>query len=126
LRSRRDLGYAAEEPLVRLAAGVSAGRDSTLEQAALRHITTLVSGGVQPHEHFAAVAEEVGRVVGASSVGVVRYGCDDTATVCGGFRPTERLFRTGPRIALEGASVLGLIRTRAKPARVDNYAGARR
>jgi hypothetical protein len=103
--------------------GSSAGRDSTLEQAALRHIATLVAGGVQPHELFAAVAEEVGRVVGASSVGIVRYECDDTATVCGGFPPTEPLFRTGSRIALEGASVLGLIRTRAKPARVDNYAG---
>ena len=100
--------------------GSSAGRDSTLEQAALRHIATLVAGGVQPHELFAAVAKEVGRVVRASSAGIVRY---DTATVCGGFPPTEPVFRTGSRIALEGASVLGLIRTRAKPARVDNYAG---
>jgi GAF domain-containing protein len=98
-------------------------RDSTLEQAALRRIATLVARGVQPDELFAVVAEEVGRVVDAPSVAVARYEADDTVTVCGTFPTRGLLFRTGARVPLEGANVLGLIRERAEPARVDDYAG---
>jgi signal transduction histidine kinase/uncharacterized protein YoaH (UPF0181 family) len=97
-------------------------RESTLEQAALRRIATLFAQGVQPHELFAVVAEEVGRVVDAPAVAVARYESDDTATVCGTFPPQGLLFRTGARVPLEGANVLGLIREHAEPARVDNYA----
>jgi signal transduction histidine kinase len=101
---------------------LEARRESTLEQAGLRRIATLVAQGVQPHELFAAVAEEVGRVVDAPAVAVARYECDDTATVCGSFPAREPLFRTGTRVSLEGANVLQLIRQGAEPARVDNYA----
>jgi GAF domain-containing protein len=97
-------------------------RESTREQAALRRIATLVAQGVQPHELFAGVAEEVGRVVDAPSVAVARYESDDTATVCGTFPEQGRLFRTGARVPLEDANVLGLIREHAEPARVDNFA----
>jgi GAF domain-containing protein len=97
-------------------------RESTREQAALRRIATLVAEGVQPRELFAVVAEEVGRVVDAPSVGVVRFESDATATVCGMFPPQEPLFRSGTRVSLEGANVLGLVREHAEPARVDDYA----
>jgi uncharacterized protein YoaH (UPF0181 family) len=33
------------------------------EQAALRRVATLVARGVGPNEFFAAVAEEIGRVI---------------------------------------------------------------
>ncbi|MFL5962097.1 MAG: GAF domain-containing protein [Gaiellaceae bacterium] len=97
-------------------------RESTFEQAALRRIATLVAQGVQPHELFAVVAEEVGRVVDAPSVAVARYESDDTATVCGTFPKQGPLSRTGVRVPLEGAKVLSLIRDHAEPARVDDYA----
>ena len=96
--------------------------ETTLEQAALRRIATLVAHGVQPQELFAVVAEEVGRVVDAPSVAVARYESDATATVCGTFPTQGPLFGTGTRVSLEGGNVLGLIRQRAEPARVDNYA----
>jgi GAF domain-containing protein/two-component sensor histidine kinase len=96
--------------------------ETTLEQAALRRIATLVAQGVQPHELFAVVAEEVGRVVDAPAVGIARYESDATATVCGTFPAQTPLFRTGTRVSLEGANVLGLVRERAEPARVDDYA----
>ena len=96
-------------------------RESTLEQVALRRIATLVAQGVQPHELFAGVAEEVGRVVDAPSVAVARYESDGTATVCGTFPPQGPLFRTGTRVSLEGANVLGLVRESAEPARIDDY-----
>jgi hypothetical protein len=149
---RARLGYAAEEPLVRLGVAVISpeGRDRTLEQsaisrrlgaviadsnrdvterrqtrreqAALRRVSTLVAHGVQPEELFAVVAEEVGRVADAPSVAVARFESDATATVCGTFPPQGPLFHTGTRVSLEGADVLGLLREHAQPARVDNYA----
>src|SRR6266568_2993210 len=88
-------------------------RESTLEQAALRRIATLVAQGVQPHELFAVVAEEVGRVVDAPSVAVARYESDDTATACAAFAPQGPLFRTGTRVSLQGANVLSLVRESA-------------
>ncbi|MDQ1455247.1 MAG: hypothetical protein QOH28_867, partial [Actinomycetota bacterium] len=100
----------------------NANRDlSTLERAALRRIATLVAEGVQRSELFAVVAEEVGRVVDAPSVGVVRYEPDSTVTVCGVFPPQEPLFRIGTRVSLDGATVLSLLREHAEPARIDNY-----
>jgi signal transduction histidine kinase len=96
--------------------------DTTLEQAALRRIATLVAKGVKPQELFAVVAEEVGRVVDAPSIAVSRYEPDATATVCGTFPAQGLLFLTGTRVSLEEASVLRLIRDHAEPVRVDNHA----
>src|SRR3954462_1522216 len=42
--------------------GLEERPQSTLEQAALRRIATLVAEGAKPHELFGVVAEEVGRV----------------------------------------------------------------
>src|SRR6266576_3907567 len=51
------------------------------EQAALRRVATLVAGGTQPGEVFAAVAEEIGRILDAEAACVVRYKPDATGTV---------------------------------------------
>jgi GAF domain-containing protein len=91
------------------------------EQAALRRVATLVAVGVQPHELFAVVAEEVGRVVGAPLVAVARYDPEGTAMVCGTFPPHGTLYRTGEHVSLEGVSVLGRIREHGEPARIDDY-----
>jgi GAF domain-containing protein len=46
------------------------------EQAALRRMATLVARGVRPDEIFAAVSDEVGRLVGTDSAAVIRYDDD--------------------------------------------------
>jgi PAS domain S-box-containing protein len=46
------------------------------EQAALRRVATLVARGVRPDEIFAAVSNEVGRLVGTDSATVIRYDDD--------------------------------------------------
>ena len=46
------------------------------EQAALRRVATLVASGVRPDEIFAAVSNEVGRLVGSDSATVIRYDDD--------------------------------------------------
>jgi GAF domain-containing protein len=43
------------------------------EQAALRRVATLVARGVRPDEVFAAVSDEVGRLVGTDSATVIKY-----------------------------------------------------
>jgi signal transduction histidine kinase len=43
------------------------------EQAALRRVATLVARGVRPGEIFAAVSDEVGRLVGTDSATVIKY-----------------------------------------------------
>ena len=50
------------------------------EQAALRRVATLVAHTVPAEELFAAVTEEVGRLVGAVRAGVARYDSDDSLT----------------------------------------------
>jgi K+-sensing histidine kinase KdpD len=51
------------------------------EQAALRRVATLVARGVPPAEVFAAVAQEVGHVLGADGTTIVRRDPDDAVTV---------------------------------------------
>jgi GAF domain-containing protein len=46
------------------------------EQAALRRVATLVARGVKPGELFAAVSDEVGRLVGTDSATVIKYDDD--------------------------------------------------
>jgi GAF domain-containing protein len=46
------------------------------EQAALRRVAVLVAHGVRPDEVFAAVSDEVGRLVGTDSATVIRYDDD--------------------------------------------------
>jgi signal transduction histidine kinase len=63
------------------AAGAGAGRDPpgrvrlrqlADEQAALRRVATLVAGGARPAEVFTAVADELGRLIGAEATFVSR------------------------------------------------------
>jgi GAF domain-containing protein len=93
------------------------------EQEALRRVATLVAQGVQPHELFAVVAEEVGRVVGAPLVSVARYEPDHSVKIFGTFPLEGPLFRTGSRVSLDGVSVLGRICADGEPARIDDYTG---
>src|SRR5439155_10564379 len=51
------------------------------EQAALRRVATLVARGAPAEELFAAVTEEVGRLLGTHLAGMARYESDDTVTV---------------------------------------------
>ena len=53
------------------------------EQAALRRVATLVARATPPQEVFAAVAEEVGRVLAVDFAILVRYDPQDTLEVVG-------------------------------------------
>jgi signal transduction histidine kinase/PAS domain-containing protein len=98
------------------------------EQAALRRVATLVASGVRPDDVFAAVAQEVGRLVSVDSVSILRFEGDGTATVVAGWSETEAgLVRVGMRFSLEGLegqSLTELVLRTGRPGRVDSYANA--
>jgi GAF domain-containing protein len=90
------------------------------EQAALRRVATLVAGGAPPEEVFAAVANEVARLLSADLANVIRYESDDTVTLVAS---AGDLFPVGSRWPLAGQSNLAtLLSETGRPARIDNYA----
>jgi GAF domain-containing protein len=92
------------------------------EQAALRRVATLVARGTRPERVFAAVANEVGRLLSVDLANVIRYESDDTVTLVAS---AGGLFPVGSRWPLAGQSNLAtLVSEAGHPARIDDYADA--
>src|SRR6516164_3022811 len=96
------------------------------EQAALRHVATLVASGAPPEEVFAAVAEEFARVVAAEFTSVTRYHSDDTATIVGAWTRTGVLRPPPPsgRLRMGGRNMTTMVHQTGRPARLDDYGEA--
>jgi signal transduction histidine kinase len=94
------------------------------EQAALRRVATLVARGVPPSEVFAAVAQEVGSVLGADSTTIVRLDPDGAATILTrvGDRPDE--FPIGSRWRPEPPLPLATALRVGCSARLDDFSQA--
>jgi signal transduction histidine kinase len=94
------------------------------EQAALRRVATLVARGVPPDEVFAAVTEEVGRLLSAEYASLGRYESDGTMmTVAGAGRSGDKV-PVGRRWSLGGRNINTLVFETGRPARIDDYADA--
>jgi signal transduction histidine kinase len=111
-----------------MAGSLAASRDQLSrladEQAALRRVATLVARGVPPVEVFAAVAEEVGRLLGADSAHISRYEPDGTVTVVASWSAEGDHLPVGSRHTLEGDNLSALVVRTGRPARIDSYADA--
>jgi signal transduction histidine kinase len=94
------------------------------EQAALRRVATLVARGAPPEELFAAVVEEVGRLLPVHIAGMGRYEPDDTLTVVATLCRTVEHFPVGSRWSLGGKDVATLVFETGRPARMDYNADA--
>jgi signal transduction histidine kinase len=94
------------------------------EQAALRRVATLVAGGTPQQELFAAVTEEVLRLVGADNAALSRYEDDRTMLTLAIAGRVSDLLRAGVRWPLEGGNVSTLVFDSGRPARVHGYADA--
>jgi signal transduction histidine kinase len=92
------------------------------EQVALRRVATLVAHGVPPEEVFAAVAEEVGRLLPVDLVGMARYDPDATLTYVASWGRAVDYFPVGSRWPLVGKSVATMVFETGRPVRVDSYA----
>jgi signal transduction histidine kinase len=95
------------------------------EQAALRRVATLVARGTPPAEGFAAVAVEVGRVLGADSTNIVRFDAEGAATVVAsvGTQPLDQV-PVGTRWKPEPPMATATVLRTGHAARSDDYTRA--
>ncbi|MDT5182896.1 MAG: hypothetical protein QOI29_1054 [Mycobacterium sp.] len=117
----------AVEPRTRL---VAAGRDmlSMLaeQQASLRRVATLVARGFDPHEVFAAVAEELARCLDVHYCTLIRYEPDGAAIlVAGHHEPDGMKVPVGKRFSLDSETVAALVFRGGEAARMDSHDNAR-
>jgi GAF domain-containing protein len=94
------------------------------EQAALRRVATLVARGAAPEEVFAAVTEEVGRLLAVDIAYMGRYEPDGAITTVASWGSAVDRFPVGPRRMLGGRNVSTLVFDTGRPARMDSYADA--
>jgi signal transduction histidine kinase len=94
------------------------------EQAALRRVATLVAKGTSPPNVFAAVAEEVGRLLGAPATRLLRYEADGTASVVAAWSETGVDIPAGSRLSLAGDNVAASVLSTGRVARMDSFEGA--
>ena len=97
-------------------------RTIAAEQAALRRVATLVASATPPAELFAAVTEEVGRLLSADVTGLVRYDADDMATLVAAHSPSGTTLPAGEPGQLRGRTLSALVRETGRPVRLDDYA----
>jgi signal transduction histidine kinase len=93
------------------------------EHAALRRVATLVAGRAAAEEIFAAVAEEVARLLRADRGTVCRYEPDKSMTVTAYWSEEGRTLPVGTRVGLEGDSVAAMVQRSGGPTRRDSYEG---
>jgi signal transduction histidine kinase len=93
-------------------------------QAALRRVATRVARGVPPAVALSAVAEEVGRLLGAETTTMLRFEADGTATVVAvhGVRGDE--LPPGSRWEIDPSLATASVLRTGRSARIDDYSTA--
>jgi signal transduction histidine kinase/uncharacterized protein YoaH (UPF0181 family) len=91
------------------------------EQAALRRVATLVARGEPAAELFAAVAQEVGHVLGADATTIARLEPDGAATVLTRVGDPPDKFPLGSRWTIEPPLPLAVAVHTGRPARLDDF-----
>jgi signal transduction histidine kinase len=94
------------------------------EQAALRRVTTLVARGVAPEEVFAAVVEEVGRLLPFDFADMGRYDPGGTITFVAAWGSAGASSPVGRSWSLDGKNLGTIIFETGRPARINSYADA--
>jgi GAF domain-containing protein len=94
------------------------------DQAALRRVATLVARGVPSEEVFAAVTEEVGRLLPADFADLGRCEPDGTITFVAAWGKTDAVFPVGARLRLGGKNAATLVAQTGISARIESYADA--
>jgi signal transduction histidine kinase len=93
------------------------------EQTALRRIATLVAHGTPPTDVFAAVIEEVGKLLPVDYARMVRCEPDGMASSVAGWGSAEEIIPTGSRYRVSGENLETIVARTGRPARLDDFAG---
>jgi signal transduction histidine kinase len=97
----------------------------TEEKATLRRLATLAAAGARSEEVFAAVTEEVGRLLPVDYAALSRYESDRTLTYVATWSAIGRpIPPVGTRLKIEGNNVSSVVFETRRPARIDSYADA--
>jgi signal transduction histidine kinase len=91
------------------------------EQAALRRVATLVARGMPQEEVFAAVIEEVGKLLPVDVASMGRYESDGALTFVAAWGVARETLPAGSRRALGGSNLGTTVFETGRPARVDDY-----
>jgi GAF domain-containing protein len=94
------------------------------EQAALRRVATLVARAAAPEEVFAAITEEVGRLLPVDFADMSRCEPDGAVTFVAAWGSTAPVFPVGSRWIPEGNNLCSIVAGTGRPARIDSYADA--
>jgi signal transduction histidine kinase len=95
------------------------------EQAALRRVATAVAGGAQPEEVFELVTEEAGRLLCASSAGMIRYEPGgESAYVVGRWHGDDPLgMEVGTLVPVSGDTGVAHVLKTGRPVRIESFKG---
>jgi signal transduction histidine kinase len=94
------------------------------EHASLQRVAMLVARGVSPEEVFAAVTDEVGRLLPVDFAHMGRYEPDGTITVLAASGSTVDDFPVGRRWGLGGKNLATIVHETGRPGRIDGYPDA--
>jgi signal transduction histidine kinase len=94
------------------------------EQAALRRVATLVAHGVSPTEVFAAVIEEVGKLLPVEYATLWQYEPVGMATHIATWGTVAIPWQPGDRVAVGGKNLLTLVFESGRSAHMNNFADA--
>jgi hypothetical protein len=93
------------------------------EQAALRRVATLVAGQATPDDIFAAVAREMGQLLGADAGAIARHEADGSILVVAGWSEHGSHLPVGTRNSPVSGTVAAEVMRSGRSARVDSYEG---
>jgi signal transduction histidine kinase len=95
------------------------------EQAALRRVATSVAGGAPPETVFELVTEEAGRLLHASSAGMIRYEPGgESAVVVGRWHGTDPMgMEVGTIVPVAGDTGVAHVLRTGQPVRIESFEG---
>jgi signal transduction histidine kinase len=95
------------------------------QQAALRHVATLVARGDPPSEVFSTVAGELARCLGVHHSTLFRYESDGTATLLAVCHEREqKTIPIGESFPFEGDNIAAMVYNSGRTARMDTHDNA--
>ncbi|MEA2429784.1 MAG: hypothetical protein QOF65_437 [Thermoleophilaceae bacterium] len=91
------------------------------EQAALRRVATLVAREAPQAEIFTGIAQEIGQLLGAEEIRMLRYDEDRSALVVASWGEAEDVTPLGSRVELGGENAATRVYRTRQPVRIDDY-----
>jgi PAS domain S-box-containing protein len=107
-----------------IARDVTERRRIDAEQAVLRRVATLIAREASQLEVFTTIAEEIGKLLGAEEIRLLRFAEDGRSAIVVGSCGSLDTFALGDRQTLDGENIGALVQRTGTTARIDDYGTA--